>query len=285
MTNKLAFVLAGGGARGALQVGALRALYEHGYRPDLMVGTSAGAVNAAFVAIHGFTPQGLDELERAWISAVDADLLPSNYVRLTLRGMLRPTTLNPAQRIREFFVSNGVTPGLCFGDIGTPDLIVVSSDLNAGRPVLHGLTAEENVLDALLVSTALPPWVMPKKTDTQYLMDGAMVSSLPVEPAMLAGATDIVALDLLDARDPLGLANTFGELVNKLTFTIERRETELELEIARARGVPVTYLDLTTDDLIPIWDFGHTRELIERGYDLTLKALGQREQRTAQLAA
>jgi len=53
--TSLAFVLGGGGARGALQAGALRALWEAGLRPDLWVGTSAGAVNAAFLAVKGFT--------------------------------------------------------------------------------------------------------------------------------------------------------------------------------------------------------------------------------------
>ena len=53
MEKCLAFVLGGGGARGALQVGAFRALFEAGYQPDLLVGTSIGAVNAAGLAIVG----------------------------------------------------------------------------------------------------------------------------------------------------------------------------------------------------------------------------------------
>jgi NTE family protein len=65
MNNRLAFVLGGGGARGALQVGALRALLEAGYRPDLLIGTSIGAINAAGLALWGVDLAGVDALARS----------------------------------------------------------------------------------------------------------------------------------------------------------------------------------------------------------------------------
>ena len=70
MRRSLAFVLAGGGARGALQVGALRALLESGIRPDLLVGTSIGAINAAFLGLHGYTTESLDLLKAAWFAVM-----------------------------------------------------------------------------------------------------------------------------------------------------------------------------------------------------------------------
>jgi NTE family protein len=72
MNEVVAFVLGGGGARGALQVGALYALLESGLQPDLFVGTSIGSVNAAFLALHGFSRQGLDRLAAAWREAARA---------------------------------------------------------------------------------------------------------------------------------------------------------------------------------------------------------------------
>lgn len=60
-----AFVLGGGGSRGALQVGALRALLEAGIEPDLWVGTSVGAINATHMAVRGTSPQSLVDLESA----------------------------------------------------------------------------------------------------------------------------------------------------------------------------------------------------------------------------
>lgn len=70
MRQSLAFVLAGGGARGTLQVGAQRALLEAGIQPDLVVSTSVGAINAVFLGLHGFTPEALDLLETAWFAAM-----------------------------------------------------------------------------------------------------------------------------------------------------------------------------------------------------------------------
>ena len=57
MKKNLAFVLSGGGSRGAMQAGALRALVEGGYTPDMVCGTSIGAINGAFLAVHGFNPR------------------------------------------------------------------------------------------------------------------------------------------------------------------------------------------------------------------------------------
>ena len=59
-----AFVLSGGGSLGAVQVGMLQALADHGIEPDLLVGTSAGALNAAWVAAHGTSPESLAGLAR-----------------------------------------------------------------------------------------------------------------------------------------------------------------------------------------------------------------------------
>lgn len=66
MKQSTAIVLSGGGALGALQAGALRALIEAGIKPDLLVGTSIGAVNAACMAVYGFNLEGITRLEKTW---------------------------------------------------------------------------------------------------------------------------------------------------------------------------------------------------------------------------
>ncbi len=275
MKRQLAFVLGGGGARGALQAGALRALLESGRQPDLLVGCSAGAINAAFLALHGFSLQALDQLDAAWGRTAKIDLLPSNYIWVTLRSMLRAARPTPADRIREFFMANGFTPELRFSDLKGPRVLIVSADLNTGTPVLHGENPDDGVLDALLMSTALPPWAMPVKNQDRYLMDGSIVSALPIEPALKAGATDVVALDLTDPRDPFGQANGFGVFLNKLAYAVEQRQVDLELELARARGVPLLYIQLVATRQVPIWDFRHTAQLIVEGYQTAKRLLEQ----------
>ena len=106
MRHPLALALGGGGARGALQAGALRALLEANIQPDILVGTSVGAVNATHLALYGFTEASLDLLQRAWHDAATADLLPSNYLWLTVRALFNRFGHQSYQRIYDFFVAH-----------------------------------------------------------------------------------------------------------------------------------------------------------------------------------
>src|SRR5436305_3702430 len=71
-----AFVLAGGASLGAIQVGMLRALHDHDIRPDLIVGTSVGAVNGAFLAGRDFTPETFDDLAELWLGIRRGQVFP-----------------------------------------------------------------------------------------------------------------------------------------------------------------------------------------------------------------
>ena len=273
MDKKLAFAFGGGGSRGALQVGALYALLECGLRPDFLIGASIGAVNAAFLALNGFSKDSLDRLTAAWHKVGSSELLPANYIWLTVRAMVNRSSSDPSRRLRDFFISHGLTPELSFSDIHQPNLVIVSADLNSGKPILHGTMPDDKILDALLLSTALPPWFMPVRKQDRYLMDGAVVSNLPVEPALKLGATQIVALDLIDSREMLGEGDGFRGFLDRLLYSVEQRQIDLELELAEARGIPLLYLGLTGVTAIPIWDFSHTDELIAQGYDITRCAI------------
>jgi NTE family protein len=271
--RKLAFVLSGGGSRGALQVGGLYALQEAGIQPDFLVGASIGAVNACFLALNGLSKDSLDQLTTAWHNANLTGIFPANYLWLTVRAMFGRSSLDPSRRLKEFFITHGITPDLCFDQLEKLKLVIVSTDLNTGQPILHGEATEEKVLDALLLSTALPPWFMPVHKQERYMMDGGVVSNLPVEPALKLGATQIVALDLTDARETLGQGDRVRLFFDRLIYTVEKRELDLELQLAEARGVPLLYIDLTAEFPIPIWDFQHTDELITQGYEITRQVI------------
>ena len=268
MKKKLAFALSGGGSRGALQVGALYALLECGLQPDLLIGVSIGAVNAAFLALNGFSKESLDRLTDAWHKAGASDLLPANYIWLTVRAMFKRSSSDPSRRLKDFFISHGLTTELSFADIEPPNLVIVSADLNTGKPILHGTMPKDKILEALLLSTALPPWFMPVRKQERYLMDGAVVTNLPVEPALKLGATQIVALDLIDSREVLDTGDGVRRFLDRLLYSVERRQIDLELELAEARGIPLLYLDLTGDLPVPIWDFTQTDDLITQGYNI-----------------
>lgn len=272
---KLAFVFSGGGARGALQVGALYALLEYGLLPDLVIGVSIGAANATHLALAGFSKDSLDRLVSVWQRASKADLLPANYIWLTVRAMFKRSSRDPSSRLKEFLINNGIDPEARFADITKPQLILVSSDLNTGEPILHGQQPDDKILDALLLSTALPPWFMPDRKQGRYLMDGGFVSQLPVEAAMRMGATGIIALDLIDPREMSSVGDGMRGFVSRMIYSVETRQKHLELQLAEVRGIPVLYLGLAGDTQVQIWDFRHTDELITRGYDMTKRIIEQ----------
>lgn len=273
MNKRLAFVLSGGGARGALQVGAMKALLEVGLQPGLLVGTSIGAVNAAYLALHGVNLEGVERLINAWNDASRENLMPSNYLWLTVRALFNRPIERTFHRMQEFFTEHGLTPELRFGDLNTVRLVIVAADLNRGTPVYYGLQPEDKVLEALLASTALPPWIQPLQFQDRLLMDGGVVSNLPIEAAMKGGAREIVAMSLMDFRDAIGEANGFGPFVGKLFNIIEQRQLSLELALAEAKGVRVHRLDLLADEHVALWDFEHAPSLIAKGYEIAQKQL------------
>jgi NTE family protein len=273
-----AFVLGGGGARGALQVGALRALLDAGIEPDLLVGTSVGAANATYLAVRGFSQDGLDGLEASWWVAAEANLLPDNYLWLTIRSLFDRAGTEVEHRIRDYFVAQGLDPTLRFGEIQGPRLILVAADLTAGQPLLYGTDPSQLVLEGLLASTAIPPWVRPMAREGHRLMDGGVVSNLPIEPALSQGATEIVALDLTEPR-PVGTATRrFGSFLGQLFYTLEQRHTNLEKQLAAAQGVRVHHVHLQPELPMAVWEFHRAVELFEPGYLLMHRYLSAHEE-------
>jgi NTE family protein len=266
MKKCLAFVLGGGGSRGAMQVGALRALIEAGFKPDLLVGTSIGAVNAAGLALWGVDLAGVEALERAYQDVADAHLMDPRLARITLRALSGRPNHHASRRVEEYLISKGITADLRFDQVPHARLGLISSDLNTGQPVIYGQDTSQLVLEGIMASIAIPPWFAPLAKDGHFIMDGGALSNLPVEPAMTLGATEIIALDLDDPDGMLGVDNTPSQQLEKLVFSVTRRQASLEMALAAARGVPVQYLMLKSSPPIPIWDFSKHRELSRVGY-------------------
>jgi NTE family protein len=273
MKKNLAFVLGGGGGRGALQAGALRALFEADIYPDMLVGTSAGAVNAAYLAMRGVNLAGVDALEKAWLVAAGLNLFPANFLWLSIRALFNRPTPVVAHRLQEFFLSQGLSPEMRFADITGVRAYLVAADLSNGKTVVYGRDSQENLMEGLLASTALPPWVSPIEKPDQRLIDGGAVSTLPIEPALSQGATEIIALDLQDNRMIPTEAQGFGPFMAQVINTVENRQKELELALAAARGVRVRLVHLEGPEPTPLWDFTRSAELIECGYRQMWRAI------------
>lgn len=281
--GKLALVLGGGGARGALQVGALQAVIEAGIRPDILIGTSIGAVNATMLTIYGFTPEGLVRLENSWKDAKDANLLSGDYLRMVMRALINRMgreTYN--EQMRAFYVRNGITPNLRFGDYQQPELYCVATDLHRYEPFIFGANPEHRVLDGVMASSAIPPWIAPIRIGQGLMMDGGALSNLPIEPAMRMGATEIIALNLFDPRPPDLDARGFSPFLDKLLTSVERRQVEMELALAQARGVPVHHWRLHYKVATPVWNFDNTEDLFRTGYQQAQAYLNKMRKQQAQ---
>lgn len=271
--HKLAFVLGGGGSRGALQAGALHALLERGIRPDLLIGTSAGAANAAFIGLDPTCAQ-VARLEEIWRAAARTDFLPAHWASMVARALLNRARLKPNPSLCEFVVAHLPDPDLRFREMRLP-VYLVAADLNHAQAVIYGEEPEQSVLEGILASTALPPWMRPLERGDQLLMDGGAVSNLPIEPAMTHGATEIMAFDLSVPSDAWTKAHGVGPFASKLLNTVARRQAELELQLAAAHKIPVHRLELRSDPAVMFWDFTHAEELIEQGYQIARRFLDE----------
>jgi NTE family protein len=268
MSECLAFVLGGGGARGAMQVGALRALIEAGYVPDLLVGTSIGAVNATGLALWGADLQGIERLEYTFEEASNENIMDPRIALLLVRALSGHRHRRTSRRVREYFISKGIRPDLRFCEMRGVRLALVSANLDSGQPVIYGFDPGQSVLEGLLASIAVPPWFEPIEKDGGLIVDGGVLSNLPIEPALRMGATEIIALDLNDFGSASGVAGKVNQRLEKFIFAIIERQRCLETEIAEQQGVPVHHIRLTSSPPVPVWDFSSFRELVQVGYEI-----------------
>lgn len=268
MNHCLAFVLGGGGARGAMQAGALRALLEAGIQPDLLVGTSIGAVNATGLALWGVNQDGIDRLEQTFDEVAEANLMDPRLPLVALRALSGRPSSDTNRRVKAFLTSRGLAPDLRFEELDGIRLALIGSDLDAGDVMIYGEDPGHRVMDGLMASIALPPWFAPVEEAGHIVMDGGVLSNLPIEPAMTMGATKIIALDLDDPRAMLGQDRVLGQYLGKLVFALSRRHRQLETALVEASGIAVYNIELRSPKPVPIWDFTQSTKLIQIGYDI-----------------
>ncbi len=274
--RKMTFVLSGGGPRGAMQVGALRALLEMDIRPDMVVGTSIGAINGAFLARFGYSFETIERMIEVWDDAARGDFAPGDFIRAMLRTLLPGIkSQSYLQQAREFYARHGITPELRFRDLDGPELFIIAADIHHHRRVIFGENPDDLVLDSMLASAAIPPWLPPIQMADGLMVDGGAVSDLPIEPALRHGATEIIALDLFHPLPPDQPVKGLTGLLDRVFTTMENRHIELELQLAELMDVPVHRWKLYYDQRIPFWDLSHTHNLIHHGYELTKEYLAQ----------
>ncbi len=183
-----AFVLSGGGNLGAVQVGMLQALRERRIVPDLLVGTSVGALNAAYLAGRGMTDDGLDELARMWRQVRRKDIFPFDPFRQMLAVTGQVPSLYSNEGLRRLIAGNVGYRQL--QDAAVP-IHVVAANVLTGEAVR---LSTGNTVSAVLASAAIPAVFHAVKRDGMMLCDGAIAANAGLAQAVDLGADEIYLL-------------------------------------------------------------------------------------------
>lgn len=230
----VAFVLGGGGVLGAAEVGMLRALLRAGYRPDLVVGTSIGAVNGALVAADP-AERATDRLVRLWSSPEAGEVYGDSVARQLQRFATR-THLHsprPLRRLLERELGRERT----FAELAVPFQCCAASIERAAEHWFdHG-----PVVDAVLASSAVPGLLPPALVGGEHYLDGGIVNSIPVGRAVELGAGTIFVLQVGRIERPLSPPRRPWE-VAQVAFEIARRHRFAREMAAIPDGVTVHVL-------------------------------------------
>ena len=251
-----ALVLSGGGVLGALQAGILRALFRTPYRPDLIVGTSAGAINGAFLS---FQPdaEGADDLVNIWSSLRDKSLFMFNPLRVAYQMFTQKLCLFNSDLLEELVVQ--YAPADDFGATKIP-LYITTTNLSKGhKQVFH----EGPISRAILASTALPGFFCPVEIDGDQYVDGGVLANLDLQTALDLGATEILAIDLsrcIDGQRPDSMVSLWMQ-----TLDVIQRE-RVESEMARlSHKAHITLIQPGIETSQSLSSFNKVEQLMDEG--------------------
>lgn len=214
----VAFVLSGGASLGAIQAGMVEALYERGIVPDLICGSSVGAINGAFLASRPPTVETARELADVWRGLRRSSVFPTNPVTGLLGLAGRRDSLLPDSGLERV-----VRRQLQFDrlqDAAIP-LHVTATDLLTGEAVR---LSRGDAQDAILASAAIPGVLPPVAWHGLHLVDGGVADNTPLTHALELGASEIYVLPTGSAcalaEPPHG---AIGMMVHAITVLIRRR--------------------------------------------------------------
>ena len=194
----------------------IRALFEAGIRPDVIAGTSIGAINGALVAADP-TPSVVDTLHGAWTSA-EANAVYGEALRTQAWRLIKTKThLNspaPLQRILE----RALGADIRFEDLAVPLRVVAA---NIERAAEHVFTTGP-LIPAVLASASVPGLLPATRIGDEHFIDGGIVNSIPIDQALAAGARTIFVLQVGRVETPL-VAPTSAVGTARVAFEIARR--------------------------------------------------------------
>jgi NTE family protein len=253
--KKTAFVFAGGGSFGAIQVGMLQSLVAHGLTADMVVGSSVGALNGAFYAGDP-TVKGIERLAKIWRGLTRQDVFPMSFWTLLI-FLWRRDFLISHDGVRKL-----VDDHIPFGKLEEAPIPIhiVTTDIISGDSIV---LSEGSTAEAIVASTSIPGAFSPIRYKNYFLADGAISSNTPVRVAVAKGARRLIVLPTGHAcandAPPVGAV---ANALHALTLLIARQLVN-ELENL---GPDIEYY--VVPPLCPLvgspYDFSRTSDHIDR---------------------
>lgn len=255
------FVLNGGGNLGAVQVGMLQALLEAGIKPDAVVGTSIGALNAAFLAGHPDLA-GIEELSELWSSVRRRDVFPMSIPALA-KGVFGH---------QPFIVESlGLRSLLMRANFGFERLEeapipvrVIATDLETGDAVV---LRSGDTIRALLASSAIPGVFPTVEIDGRTLIDGGIAANTPIAQAEDFDPSEIYVLPTVPASHLPPPGNAILMMQRAMALSAHPGEQRAIAEASSRRTVRILPVPAAAGKL-SIFDFRVTRQLIRESYVL-----------------
>lgn len=270
-----AFVLGGGGVLGAVEVGMLRALLERDIVPDLVLGTSVGALNGAMVAREPRLPV-VEKLTALWQRAGEpqsTQVYGDSALRTVKRAVSTKTHLWSSEPLRQALDEE-------FGELTFEDLPVRFQVCAASieRAAEHWFTTGP-VVDAVVASAAVPGLLPPAQVGDEHFLDGGIVNSVPLGRAVQLGASRVFVLQVGRIDRPLAVPKRPWE-VARVSFEIARRHRfnreleELPVGI-EAHVLPARGTSARDDTLLGSRDFAGVQQRIDETYAASVAYLDQ----------
>ncbi|MEO0202394.1 MAG: patatin-like phospholipase family protein [candidate division WOR-3 bacterium] len=265
-------ILSGGSNRGAIQVGAIKALVEENVKFDLVIGVSIGALNGVYFS---YKPnlEGISELEKIWLNVKKEDIFGNVGISAIMNLIRNKESVFSNEKFKNFILK--VSPVRTFSELKLK-CYIVALDILTNKEYIFGKNIHETIVDAILSSTALPPYFPPYPYKGMKLVDGGFYSNLPYKIAIDEGAKEIWALHIKGKRQDFKKLKILGILNASIDYLLISKIKEQE-NLAYSKKVKIHYIPLECPFELSIFNFSETRKLIDLGYDIVKSYLSKRK--------
>ena len=256
----VAAVLSGGGNHGAVQVGMLRAMAEHGIEPQLVLGTSIGALNGVAYA-QDPTPEGIERLDHLWRGLGEAGIFPSSWLN-ALALARKGEAIHTNDRLRGLV--EGILQVERFEELAVP-FQCVATDVLGVREVWF---SSGSLVDPILASAALPGILPHVDIDGVPYLDGAIVNDVPISRAVELGAQTIYVLHCGTIDRPRPVPRRPIDVVIQAYWVARHHRFKRDLE-SLPQDVEAIVLPTGATPTLRYNDFTHSGELLDTAYAAT----------------